>query len=236
MATTKAKALIIKGVLGRFDTKPGRHGVKGAPGLKLHVPSVEQRYWTHRFPVAGRQTDLSLGPYPAVRFDQALKKYHDQRSQVTDGVDPIVDQHAPRRKGSGAACAVALTFAQEAERFIERKENEKGGKWTSDVHRRQWRVTLLKGPVTEILGPMPIDEIDTATVLKVLEPMWTKTQRPPHGSRSQREPSSAPSLLEASRSCPNLGSPTRSHPCAMCFPGRRAISRRRKARRRWLGS
>jgi len=71
MATTKAKALITKGVLGRFDTKPGRHGVKGAPRLKLHVRSVEQRYWTHRFRVAGRQTDLSLGPYPAVRFDQA---------------------------------------------------------------------------------------------------------------------------------------------------------------------
>ena len=94
---------------------------------------------------------------------------------MTDGVDLIADQHAQRRKASGAASGVELTFAQEAERFIERKENEKGGKWTSDVHRRQWRVTLLKGPVTEILDPMPIAKIDTAMVLKVLEPMWTKT-------------------------------------------------------------
>jgi hypothetical protein len=227
-------------VLGRFDTKPGRHGVKGAPGLKLHVRSVEQRYWTHPFRVAGRQTDLSLGPYPAVRFDQALKNHHDQRSQVTDGVDPIADEHAQRRKASGAASAVALTFAQEAERLIERKENEKGGKWTSDVHRRQWRVTLLKGPVTEILGPMPIAKIDTATVLKVLEPMWTKTPetalRVTIAARTQFSALPSGRFHARLTLCPNLGSPTRSHSCAMCFPVKRAISRRRKARRRWLGS
>ena len=47
MATTKAKALITKGVLGRSTRSPAATAV------------------------AGRQTDLSLGPYPAVRFDQA---------------------------------------------------------------------------------------------------------------------------------------------------------------------
>jgi hypothetical protein len=175
MTATETQAQITKGTLDRFERKPGRHGVKGAPGLKLHVRSIEQRYWTHRFRVGGRQTELSLGPYPAVTFDEAIKKYHEQRAQVTSGVDPIADKHAQRRKGSGAVSAGALTFAQEAERFIERKENEKGGKWTSDVHRRQWRATLLKGPVAAILGPMPIAKIDTAAVLKVLEPMWTKT-------------------------------------------------------------
>jgi hypothetical protein len=139
------------------------------------VRSIEQRYWTHRFRVASRQTELSLGPYPKMTLDQALKKYPDRRSQVTNRVDPIADKHAQGRKDGGAASARALTFAQEAERFIERKEIEKGGKWTSDVHRRQWRATLLKGTVAEILGPMPIAKIDTAAVLKVLEPMWTKT-------------------------------------------------------------
>ena len=41
MTATTAKALITKRALGRFDRKPGRHGVKGAPGLKLHVRSIE---------------------------------------------------------------------------------------------------------------------------------------------------------------------------------------------------
>ena len=159
---------------------------------------------------------------------------------MTDGVDLIADQHAQRRKASGAASGVELTFAQEAERFIERKENEKGGKWTSDVHRRQWRVTLLKGPVTEILDPMPIAKIDTAMVLKVLEPMWTKTPetalRVTIAARTQFSALPSGRFHARLTLCPNLGSPTRSHPCAMCFPVKRAISRRRKARRRWLGS
>jgi integrase len=164
---------ITKGALGRFDARPGRHGVKGAPGLKLHVRSDGRRYWTHRFRVAGRQTELSLGPYPETTFDEALAKYHEQRAQVTGGVDPIADKHAQRRP-SGAS-PEALTFAQEAERFIERKESEKGSKWTNVVHQGQWRSTLLEGPVAKILGPMPIANIDTAAVLNVLEPMWTKT-------------------------------------------------------------
>ena len=100
-------------MLRRFDTKPGRHGVKGAPGLKLHVRSIEQRYRTHRFRVAGRQTELSLGPYPAVTFDEALKKYHEQRAQVTSGLDPIAGKHERRRKGSGTVSVGALTFAEE---------------------------------------------------------------------------------------------------------------------------
>ena len=114
MTATTAKALITKRALGRFDRKPGRHGVKGAPGLKLHGRSIEQRYWTHRFRVAGRQTELSLGPYPAVTFDEALKKYHEQRAQVTSGVDPIADKHERRRKGSGTVSVGALTFAEDS--------------------------------------------------------------------------------------------------------------------------
>jgi hypothetical protein len=77
------------------------------------VRSIEQRYWTHRFRVAGRQTELSLGPYPAVTFDEALKKYHEQRAQVTSGVDPIADRHERRRKGSCTVSVGALTFAEE---------------------------------------------------------------------------------------------------------------------------
>jgi hypothetical protein len=77
------------------------------------VRSIKQRYWTHRFRVAGRQTELSLGPYPAVTFDEALKKYHEQRAQVTSGVDPIAE-HERRRKGSGTVSVGALTFAEDS--------------------------------------------------------------------------------------------------------------------------
>ena len=76
--------------------------------------SIEQRYWTHRFGVAGHQTELSLGPYPAVTFDEALKNYHEQRAQVTSGVDPIADKHERRRKGSGTVSVGALTFAEDS--------------------------------------------------------------------------------------------------------------------------
>jgi hypothetical protein len=166
MATTKAKALITRGVLGRFDTKPGRHGVKGVPGLKL------QR--------AQRRATLLDSPLPRRRpangpVARSLSR-REVRPSAQEVPRPTLSGDGRRRpdrrparataEGGGAASAVALTFAQEAERFIERKE------------KRHSPPPVARDPaqgVTEILGPMPIAKIDTATVLKVLEPMWTKT-------------------------------------------------------------
>ena len=46
-------------------------------------------------------------------FDEALKKYHEQRAQVTSGVDPIGDKHERRRKG-GTVSVGAFTFAEDS--------------------------------------------------------------------------------------------------------------------------
>jgi integrase len=175
-ASGAAKKEITEGTLDRFVRKAGRHAVKGAPGLKLNVRDADKglRFWTHRFRVAGRQTETSLGAYPEVTLGEALVRYHEQRAQVRQGVDPIALKHAERRHGSGAVASKGMTFAQAAEDYIAVREAAKDH-WTSAQHRRQWRQTLLEGPVMEILGPMPVARIDTAAVLKVLRPMWMKT-------------------------------------------------------------
>lgn len=43
--------------------------------------------------------------------------------------------------------------------------------WSNDKHRAQWRATL-KRYVYPVIGALPIREINTPLVLKIVEPIW----------------------------------------------------------------
>jgi hypothetical protein len=62
----------------------------------------------------------------------------------------------------------AITFAQCAKAFIESHETG----WRSSIHRRQWRKSLA-AHVYPVIGPLPVQSVDTTLILKVLEPIWS---------------------------------------------------------------
>src|SRR5262249_55871855 len=72
--------------------------------------------------------------------------------------------------------AKAITFQQCADALLAAKRPG----WRSPVHRRQWEMTLREyaGPA---LGALPVQSIDTALVMKVIEPIWT--EKPETASR-----------------------------------------------------
>jgi hypothetical protein len=63
----------------------------------------------------------------------------------------------------------AMTFEQCAKAYI--KAQEPG--WRNPKHAAQWPATL-ETYVYPVLGNVPVQSIDTAIVLKVLEPIWTR--------------------------------------------------------------
>ena len=72
-----------------------------------------------------------------------------------------------RRLGSGRA-ALFPAFGECADAYIETHSKS----WRNDKHVAQWRMTL-----TTYCAPiraMPVDEIDTEAVLKVLQPIWER--------------------------------------------------------------
>jgi integrase len=83
-------------------------------------------------------------------------------------IDPI----AQRRKVKAAAEAdrqkQSNTFQTCAEAFIDSK---KAG-WKNAKHHQQW-VNTLTTYAYPVIGKMPVSEIDTAHVLKILKPIWT---------------------------------------------------------------
>lgn len=64
--------------------------------------------------------------------------------------------------------AKQLTFKDAATQCIATKEHE----WRNDKHRKQW-TSSLETYAYPVIGKMPVSDIGTEDVLRVLEPIWT---------------------------------------------------------------
>jgi integrase len=140
-------------------TKPGRYGDGG--GLYLIVSPSGARKWIFRFTYAGRVTETGLGSSQAVSLAEARDKAHEARRVLKMGKNPI-----ETKRQAALAEAGIPTFASVADALVTAKESE----WRNEKHRAQWRVALTK--LAAPLRSLPVDEIDTATVLAVLKPLW----------------------------------------------------------------
>ena len=109
---------------------------------------------------------MGLGPLHSVELAEAREKAAVQRSALLSGLDPIeAREEANRAKATEAA--KAITFAQCATAYI---ESHKAG-WRNEKHADQWTNTIetYAGPV---VGSLPVQNVDTGLVLKILEPIW----------------------------------------------------------------
>ena len=145
---------------------PGYYADGGS--LYLRVATGGSKRWIFRFTIAGRTRDAGLGAFPTVSLIRAREQAAECRRLVGAGADPI-EARKNNRQVALAASAKAMTFEQCAKAFI--ASHETG--WRSSVHRRQWRKSLA-AHVYPAIGAQPVAGIDTALILKVLEPLWTK--------------------------------------------------------------
>jgi integrase len=127
--------------------------------------------WLFRYSRFGKDTWLGLGPYPDVTLSEARDLATRERKKMRQSIDPVTDKRA-RQIAARTAHENMLTFAECAELYI---ESQASG-WSNPKHIEQWRSTLknLAGP---IIGHLPVDQIDTALIMRCLEPIWaTKTE------------------------------------------------------------
>lgn len=111
---------------------------------------------------------MGLGSATVVSLKDAREKADEHRTQTAKKVDPIIKREqeaAAARATLAASVAKAKTFAQYADEYIAGHEVV----WKSSIHRLQWRSTM-RDYVNPVLGDMPLCEIDTIAVMKVLQP------------------------------------------------------------------
>src|SRR6516225_1742911 len=124
--------------------------------------------WIYRYMLNKRAREMGLGPLALFGLSEARAKALDARRLRHEGIDPIEARKAERMRARLDA-AKAMTFEQCAESYL--KAHRAG--WRNGKHAAQWEGTLATyaGPV---IGALPVQAIDTALVLKVLERIWTQ--------------------------------------------------------------
>jgi len=142
---------------------PGKHG--GGDGLWLHVATSERCAWVFRYQRHGKAHTMGLGAFPTVSLAEARDKATEARQLLAAGIDPLGPREAARQ-AEAAEQAQAITFADAASAYI--TAHEPGGR--SDKHRAGWRGAIKTHAAQ--LHAMPCSAIETADVLKVLQPIW----------------------------------------------------------------
>lgn len=140
--------------------KPGMYADGG--GLYLQV-SEGGASWIYRYMLKGAAREMGLGPLVLFGLKEARLKALDARRLRYEGVDPIEARRAARTKTKLDA-AKALTFKQCAEAYV--KAHRAG--WRNAKHAAQWDATLATY-VEPVIGSLPVQAVDTALVMKVLE-------------------------------------------------------------------
>ena len=162
MARTTERLTALK--VERLTETPGMHADGG--GLYLQVTD-NGASWIYRYMLGGRSREMGLGPLALYGLADARAKALDARRLRHEGIDPIEAKKAARLRLRLDA-AKAMTFKQCAEAFI--KAHRAG--WHNGKHAAQWEATL-KTYAEPVIGNLPVQAVDTALVLKVLEPIWT---------------------------------------------------------------
>lgn len=151
--------------------EPGRYG--DGRGLWLQVSPTGSKAWLFRYMLHGRAREMGLGPLDVIGLAAAREKARDARRLLLEGRDPI-DVKRESFSVIKLAAAKSLSFADCARQYI---DTHKRG-WKNDKHAAQWTATLLGNKktkaVTAAINGLPVAEIDTALIIKVLEPVWTE--------------------------------------------------------------
>jgi integrase len=145
--------------------KPGYYGDGG--GLILRVSDGGNKVWLYRYKANGRVREMGLGPIRDVSLAEARDAAREARRLRRTGIDPI-DAKRDRKVAARVDAARAMTFSQCAAAYIESHRDS----WSNAKHAAQWESTL-RTYAYPVFGNLPVTAVDTALVMKVLDPIWS---------------------------------------------------------------
>jgi integrase len=140
-------------------TKPGRHADGG--DLYLRVDRSGARRWVFFYRLNGRQREAGLGGASYLGLAKAREIAAGMRELLAQGFDPLDARQADRRAAAGR-----VTFGECADTLLAAKASG----WRNAKHRDQWAMTLKVYAAP--LRLLPVAEVSSQDVLKVLQPLW----------------------------------------------------------------
>ncbi len=147
--------------------KTGRYA--DGEGLYLQVSKWGSKSWIYRYSCNDRRIEMGLGSVLDVTLSEARELAKDFKRERKDGVNPIISRDNRIRENR---LSQVWTFDKCAEAFIAAHSPS----WKSRKHAAQWKSTLATY-ASPVIGSVPIKDINTAMVMRVIEPIWkSKTE------------------------------------------------------------
>ena len=138
-------------------------------GLYLHIATSGKRTWRYRFKLAGKESTVVLGEYPAMSLEESRIERIEAREMVKAGKNPAQVRKEEKR---------AEIIKTEAEKLINKNIfefialewiSQQGNRW-SKAHTTAVLDTL-RNNVFPIIGEQPVDTITPPMILQVIRPI-----------------------------------------------------------------
>ena len=138
-------------------TIPGRYA--DGNNLYLEVDKSGARRWTLRVTILGRRRDMGLGGISTVSLEEARELAYQYRKIARSGGDPILE----RQKNRGLQ--TTLIYCTKKVHAINLPT------WKNEKFAKQW-LSSLEHHVFPTIGKLPISQVTSADILRVLTPIW----------------------------------------------------------------
>jgi len=161
---------------------PGKAGrIQDGEGLSLLLPvppkpkagepprAQDRGAWTLRYTFNGKRRDMGLGGFPELGLGDARAGAAEARAKLRAGIDPQAER-AQAKDARKEAAAEDRSFAAIARACIAAKAPG----WRNAKHGAQWEATLT-AHAFPVLGKLPVAAVTPEHVLRVLQPLWTRT-------------------------------------------------------------
>ncbi|MGF6549740.1 tyrosine-type recombinase/integrase [Paraburkholderia youngii] len=133
-------------------------------GLCFQISASGSRSWIFQFRLFGRSREMGLGPISTVSLSQARAEAARCRALLKDKIDPIEARNEAQRR---AAVEGSRQFRIAAAEYIENNRRS----WKNIKHAKQWTSTLATYAHPTI-GDRDVKDIDTAMIVRILQPIW----------------------------------------------------------------
>lgn len=145
----------------RSSQAPGYYADGG--GLYLQVSPTGSKSWVFRYQRHGKRRELGIGGLLTTPLATARALAEGMRRDLGEGREPI-----GRREAARTAAAGRMTFDQCCDAYISAHRHG----WRNPKHGDQWASTLSTY-ASPHFGAADVASVDTAAILRALEPIWT---------------------------------------------------------------
>lgn len=135
-------------------------------GLYLQVSISLSKSWLFIYKRAGKKFEVGLGGLETRSLAEAREKAQEYQKLLASGVNPLTEKRNQEQKQL-LANAATMSFKECADAYINiHKHGLKNKK-----HIQQWENTIAQY-CYPLIGQLSVADIDTALVVKCLEPIW----------------------------------------------------------------